>query len=256
MKKLFSLLCLAACVFCMTACASKDILYDADSYKAVIQDDLQAFSDASDMEIMSILSMYGASIPEVQYNLFTKWMQIRPEVGEYVGVLEWNFVPTKDDITVKAKVDYTLRDVVYEVCYLNDSSMDSAKFTVQYTFAEQFQKGLEALPKAGLNTVIGMGVVFVVLILISLLIGCFKFINKFEQSMKNKKESKAAVEVEAVDNTIAQIVQKEQESVELVDDLELVAVIAAAIAAHTGTSTDGFVVRSIRKSNKNKWRNA
>ena len=31
------------------------------------------------------------------------------------------------------------------------------------------------------------------------------------------------------------------------DDLELVAVIAAAIAASTGASPDGFVVRSIRK---------
>ena len=35
------------------------------------------------------------------------------------------------------------------------------------------------------------------------------------------------------------------------DDLELVAVIAAAIAAYEGAgSTDGFVVRSIRKVNR------
>ena len=39
------------------------------------------------------------------------------------------------------------------------------------------------------------------------------------------------------------------------DDGELVAVIAAAIAAYEGTSTDSFVVRSIRKANrkKEKW---
>ena len=37
------------------------------------------------------------------------------------------------------------------------------------------------------------------------------------------------------------------------DDLELVAVIAAAIAAAENTSTDGFVVRSIKKVNKSKW---
>ena len=41
------------------------------------------------------------------------------------------------------------------------------------------------------------------------------------------------------------------------DDLELVAVIAAAIAASEGAaSTDGFVVRSIRRVNKNKWQRA
>ena len=37
------------------------------------------------------------------------------------------------------------------------------------------------------------------------------------------------------------------------DDTELVAVIAAAIAAAEGTSTDGFVVRSIKRRQSNKW---
>ncbi len=256
MKKLFSLLCLAACVFCMTAC-SQNIAYDEESYKTVIQEDLKTLSEVSDIEINTIVSQYGAYLPESELALFENWMKVRPELGEYVGVLNWNFNATREDITIKATVDYTLHDAVFEVCYLNDNTVESSKFTVKYTLKEQFEAGLKALPQAGLNTVIGMGVVFVVLILISLLIGCFKYINKFEQAMKNKKEKKSDVAAAAVDNTIAQIVQKEEEErVELVDDLELVAVIAAAIAAHTGTSTDGFVVRSIRKSNKNKWRNA
>ena len=37
------------------------------------------------------------------------------------------------------------------------------------------------------------------------------------------------------------------------DDGELAAVIAAAIAASEGTSTDGFVVRSIKRRKSNKW---
>ena len=41
--------------------------------------------------------------------------------------------------------------------------------------------------------------------------------------------------------------KEQREEQELVDDTELVAVIAAAIAAYEGTSTDGFVVRSIRR---------
>ena len=43
------------------------------------------------------------------------------------------------------------------------------------------------------------------------------------------------------------------EEEELVDDTELVAVIAAAIAAYDDVPADGFVVRSIRKSNRRKW---
>ena len=40
---------------------------------------------------------------------------------------------------------------------------------------------------------------------------------------------------------------------DVTDDVELIAVIAAAIAASEGkTSTDGFVVRSIRKVNRRK----
>ena len=50
----------------------------------------------------------------------------------------------------------------------------------------------------------------------------------------------------------------EEETVQeedLTDDLELVAVISAAIAASEGTSTDGFVVRSIKKRRKNsQWK--
>ena len=40
-----------------------------------------------------------------------------------------------------------------------------------------------------------------------------------------------------------------EEQDEEVDDLELIAVITAAIAASENTSTDGLVVRSIRKVN-------
>ena len=40
---------------------------------------------------------------------------------------------------------------------------------------------------------------------------------------------------------------------DLVDDLELIAVITAVIAAQEGTSTDGFVVRSIRRRPSNGW---
>jgi sodium pump decarboxylase gamma subunit len=105
------------------------------------------------------------------------------------------------------------------------------------------------MTKAGLNTLMGMGTVFAVLILIAVLISCFNFIPKI-QAVFSKKEKKAEA---AADNAVAQIV--ENEAVQEEDDLELVAVIAAAIAAYEGSaSTDGFTVRSIRKVNS-KWKN-
>ena len=40
------------------------------------------------------------------------------------------------------------------------------------------------------------------------------------------------------------------------DDLELVAVITAAVAASMNTSVDKLVVRSIKRRNTNKWQKA
>ena len=105
----------------------------------------------------------------------------------------------------------------------------------------------DKLRTAGLNTIICICVVFVVLIFISLIISLFKYINKAETAIAARKARKAEdknISEAAIDNTISQITAKEEEEM---NDLELVAVIAAAIAAATGTSTDDFVVRSIRK---------
>lgn len=99
----------------------------------------------------------------------------------------------------------------------------------------------EAMARAGLNTLIGMGTVFVVLILISMIINGFAVIPKLQKAF-----SKKADEGQSVKENAAPAVQAEEPAVDETDDLELVAVIAAAIAASEGaTSTDGFVVRSI-----------
>ena len=44
-----------------------------------------------------------------------------------------------------------------------------------------------------------------------------------------------------------------QTVIEETDDLELIAVITAAIAAQEGTSSDSFVVRSIKRRTSNRW---
>ena len=139
-----------------------------------------------------------------------------------------------------------LRKAQAEVIFSNDIFL-----TVQSCTLNMEQGMGELMTKAAMDTMMGMATVFIVLILISVLIWLLGFIPKLQgkKSDNNKKETKQSIKEEAVNNTIAQIVEKE-ESVEAAtaDDLELVAVIAAAIAASQGAvSTDGFVVRSIRK---------
>lgn len=101
----------------------------------------------------------------------------------------------------------------------------------------------EMMARAGLNTLIGMGTVFIVLILISLIISCFGLIPKAQAAFSRKK---TAGQPEKTEDTVEAVQAEEQTAADETDDLELVAVIAAAIAASEGAgSTDGFVVRSI-----------
>ena len=97
------------------------------------------------------------------------------------------------------------------------------------------------MESATVYSAIGIGTVFAVLIFISLLIACFKFIHQWETGKNTKKDTPAPVPAVPV-NTAAPAV-----SADLSDDAELVAVITAAIAAYEGTSSNGLVVRSIRR---------
>ena len=108
----------------------------------------------------------------------------------------------------------------------------------------------EMMEKAALNTLLGMGTVFCVLILIMAIISAFGIIPKIQKKAADKKAAKAkSTEAPATTPVAAPVVAAVEEN--LTDDLELVAVIAAAIAASEGAaSTDGFVVRSIRRARK------
>ena len=109
---------------------------------------------------------------------------------------------------------------------------------------------MNVFEQALLNTLMGMGTVFAVLIFISLLISLFVYIPSIERALKNRssrKEKRAAQEEKPAPK---RPIIEEAEEEELVDDGELVAVITAAImAASSGTavSADKLVVRSIKR---------
>ena len=130
-------------------------------------------------------------------------------------------------------------DGKYVFEYSNDifTRLQSGEATAKTTLKMKLQAVGSQMGKVGLNTLLGMGTVFIVLILISLIIASF---NLFK---KDNKKQEAKVE------TVAEPVAEEN----LADDTELVAVIMAAISAYEGSSsTDGFVVRSIKKANRRK----
>ncbi len=111
----------------------------------------------------------------------------------------------------------------------------------------------ERLGNAGLNTLMGVGIVFLVLILISLIISAFGIIHKLEEKKERKKHAPEA------DARVLGLASKPAEPVgesagpseEVTDGQEIAAVIAAAIAAFTGGDPSGFTVRSIRRIQNN-----
>jgi Na+-transporting methylmalonyl-CoA/oxaloacetate decarboxylase gamma subunit len=107
-------------------------------------------------------------------------------------------------------------------------------------FADSDESLGDKVSQALSNTLMGMGTVFTVLILISLIISCFIFIPKLTEALEKRK---TVTEEPVLAEERTQPVAEEKVS----DDYELIAVIAAAIAASENTSTDSFVVRSIRR---------
>ena len=248
----------------MTACGGKEaktLSPELDEAACSISEYLvgSIFSQMTEAEVTSF-SDAGAEkvefMAENNYQLYvdgngmigavTSWVSAKKDMGDLVSI-DGSEVTSYDgkEIITNVKITGTNRTAVVELIFKDNPylTMKSAATNVDFTFGEKMEK-------AGLNTLLGMGTVFVVLILISLIISCFSFIPKWQAASEAKKQRKTTGT--AVDNTVAQIIEKE----ELSDDLELVAVITAAIAAGTGSSTDEFVVRSIKRVKTNKWQKA
>ncbi|MBO5347846.1 MAG: OadG family protein [Lachnospiraceae bacterium] len=113
----------------------------------------------------------------------------------------------------------------------------------------------DAMAEAAVNTVIGISVVFAALLLFVFVISLFKYIYLLDQKMQAKKSGKAPAPKKAPAPAPAPVA----EVAPATDDLELIAVITAAIHAYEeaqgNTVTGDLVVRSIKKRNS-RWQNA
>lgn len=250
-KKFLVLLSLLACVFSITACdnvsssktsSGNKMSYDEASVKSSITADLKGLSnDYTDEQLATMKN----GTDEAIVSIVTNWLNVRDELGTFGEITSCDFDATSTTLTVNVNCTYSLRKAVFTVTYNSQGKITSSSFSPEYTLGEKMQR-------AGLNTLIAISIVFIVLVFISMLISSFNLIHKYQNNIERKKDIENDVS-EAVDNTISQIIQKEENEM---NDLELIAVITAAVAASEGTSTDDFVVRSIKKNNKRKWQRA
>ncbi|MBO5522702.1 MAG: OadG family protein [Roseburia sp.] len=239
-KKLSLMLCLIIMAFTMTACGTDPASVDYfgmeyENLKDGMEQDVAALVAMTDENRESI-NTYGT---DAVINLLTTWDDTVAELGAYQGLGEFSISKAQDTVTTEQIVNFPDRQVIITYVYTYDYETEQA--TLTDANADLVYSLGEKMSKAAMNTLMGMGTVFVVLILISLIIYSFKVIPYIQKKFESRGSNEAAE-----DTVVTQIEQREEQQ-QLTDDLELVAVITAAIAAGTGAPTDSFVVRSIHR---------
>lgn len=192
---------------------------------------------------------YIAKQNSAQTDMFENFAKIVGEdsCGEYKNFDKIEVTEQEDgtSINVTAMLHFSKRDLKMIMHITVFDNLGPVPTSVEFSLPDSGQESFgDKMASAGANTLMGMGTVFAVLIFISLLISSFKLIPKITEAKERKKAGKTEQAI-MKDTETQKVVDAASEN--LTDDFELVAVIAAAIAASENTSTDNFVVRSIRR---------
>ena len=286
LKKLLLVLCMVTCVFAFSACGQNDkdasegyqtedyaklCAYNVTQY--LIDGNLtielakqnEIFADSvEDEEIEAFVETFNKFIEEVDgvkfdsesatasiYELYTAisngGLTESQMMATYLGIYETTGLKTKeitygDNQNVIISLEGNERNATVEVSIDKKGRVVNITPTAEYTTKEKVVKAL-------MNTLMGMGTVFIVLILISLIIKAFGLIPLIMEKKKKKEEVPVVKEVK-VSIPVPAVKTKPSVTANEMDNSELVAVITAAILASStcnATSADQLIVRSIKK---------
>jgi len=290
LKKLIILMCVVSCLFSLCSCGSKkeedefpDVDYNISELVYAVQSNVKTVSGWTKEELEYQIKYFDDETDEnaaAKDNL-EKFLAIKDEVGKFEdyfydedGYVIYDVEHDSESITIIMDLKYEKRDVTVSYKYVTAKGavlqLGGVEYEVKYTLKEK-------LTKAALNTVLGLGTVFIVLILLTFCISMFKYINKAEmyfrrraeekknggaktskkESKKDKKDKDHKKNEEIVNKRIMDrsASNDDEEYEEVGDDEELAAVIAAAITAYNGVSSEGLVVRRIRRvQGTSNWR--
>lgn len=256
-RRISVILCVLLASFVFTACGASDetVSYDEATIEQATEFLIQycASADAVTVDQWKSLSEFELNYqlmesglpftPEGFLGALEAWPAAVEECGAYIGHDEFEYEATANELTVTTEGEFADRNAEIQIVYDENLRLDSLTVNAEYETGE-------ILAKSGLNTVLGMGTVFAVLIFISIIISLMKYIPALGEKLKKKPVRQETYIAEPK-------MEVEETSVSadnLMDDTELIAVITAAIAAYEGTEgTDGYVVRSIRRRPSNKW---
>lgn len=271
MKKKLLIVSLFAMLLCLSACNQEIVLpkdFEADRYSNFVQgvtvivtatQDLQLNIYAHEAEEHFTSEDLGFD-PEVYKSLCAGTLTAKEEAGTPIQLTnEVQYEVSginKDIVTIIVPVQYTDYTVNYEYTFEPNPKAEYNPFVEPYMItqavvATQYPKS-ELMKMAGMNTLMGMGVVFLVLIFISFIISLFKYMPGSGAKQLAKKQAEPK-QVQAP--IAAPVAAAPAASEDLMDNQELVAVITAAVIAASGSasgmvSSDKLIVRSIKRASR------
>lgn len=178
------------------------------------------------------------------------------KIYDFLGKIYSDVEESGENVIVTLMADYEKRAVELRFVYEEDPSSAYNEGSAAYKLAEitttPAYTTKEKMVKAGQNTLMGMGTVFVVLIFISVIIAQFerlnRFVEKFGNSSEHEEAQKTTEKVATADGAVSTVVA----GTDPMQDQQLVAVITAAVMAASAAAggSDRLIVRSIKKAKR------
>ena len=170
------------------------------------------------------------------------YVGLEDDLGAYVSSGEGTVKEIDGGYEVTVDTVFEKRACAFSITITEDmTSITGMSFAPVYSLGENMEK-------AALNTLMGMGTVFIVLIFISLLISCFKYISVFENKKKAAAPAAPAAPAPVALTTAAPAGTDDAE-------MERLAIMTAIIEHRRRTaSSDSLVVRPIKRSAGNRWK--
>ena len=241
-KKLVSLVLTAACTMVVTVAPVFADAASTPAYSPVEASTVDSLLSSSAQWVGQSLMTYSdddlanmeASDQQFYARAAEAWEEAKADLGEVKSLEDGTLEVDGDFVTCTIPGEFEKNPGIVRV-FWNISTGTPVPTDLTITVEES--KGV-LIGQAGMNTIIGIGTVFVMLIFLIFVISSFDYI------LGDKKKKKAPAARGAV----------LEETVPEADDMELQAVITAAIAMYeedmASASGDAYVARPIRRKGK------
>lgn len=171
------------CLSCVTVFAAKDKVLTEDqvaSYKSGAVKVIEQIAGLSDEEIQNYLDQDDDFVTAA----LTSWDNAKV-TGCLCGSRRSTVTTDGNNVIINSDVTYENKTADVElIVNSKTNTSESMAFNINYTMGEKMEQ-------AGLNTLMGLGIVFLMLIFLSFLISQFKHISKLTE--KNKPAAPAAL---------------------------------------------------------------